>query len=63
MKQDTQKNPLLRLAQVLGKIPVSKSKWWAGVSPFERPQQIRLGARCNIWLEDSIERLMGEVCR
>ena len=63
MKQDTQKNPLLRLAQVLGQTTVHKSKWWAGVSPFECPQQIKLGTRCNIWLKDSIEQLMNGVCR
>ena len=63
MKQDTQKNPLLRLAQVLGQSTVHKSKSWVGVGRFDFPQQIRLGTHCNIWLEDGIERLMGEVCR
>jgi len=63
MKQNTQKNNLLRLAQVLGQTTVHKSKSWVGVGRFDYPQQIRLGTRCNIWLEDGIERLMGEVCR
>ena len=42
-------NSLLRLPQVLAKVPVSKSAWWAGVKAGKFPQPVKLGPRTTAW--------------
>jgi len=51
---------LLRLRKVLDAYPVSKSKWWAGVSTGEYPQPIKLGPRTTAWLASDIQNLIDE---
>ncbi len=48
----------LRLPQVLSRIPVSKSSWWAGVKSGRYPKSIKLGARTTVWLKSDIEHLI-----
>jgi predicted DNA-binding transcriptional regulator AlpA len=40
---------LLRLAQVLELIPVSRSAWWAGCKSGRYPKPIKLGPRTTAW--------------
>jgi prophage regulatory protein len=47
----------LRLPQVLERIPVSKSTWWAGVRKGIFPKAIKLSARVTVWLEADIDNL------
>ena len=47
----------MRLPKVLTKIPVSKSRWWAGVKKQEFPQPVKLGKRCTMWRVSDIEAL------
>ena len=49
---------LLRLDQVLKRIPVSKSTWWAGVKTGRFPAPHRMGNRCTMWLSSDIDRLI-----
>ena len=63
MNSFNQSKVLLRLPQVLERFPVSKSKWWAGVSLGDYPQPIRLGSRCTMWRSEDIDQLIDEVCR
>ena len=62
----------LRVVDIVGKpatetepgipaiIPVSKSKWWAGVRCGRYPQPTRaLGARITAWSVESIRALIG----
>jgi len=55
---------LLRLNQVLEKVPVSRSGWWAGVAAGNYPAPIKLSSRVTVWLEqdidDFIDRLREE---
>lgn len=55
---------LLRLNQVLEKIPVSRSGWWAGVATGLYPAPMKLSSRVTVWLEqdidDFIDRLRQE---
>jgi len=55
---------LLRLNQVLKKVPVSRSGWWAGVAAGTYPAPIKLSSRVTVWLEqdidDFIDRLRQE---
>ena len=47
----------LRLPQVLDRIPVSKSTWWAGVRDGRFPKPIKLSPRITVWLETDIDRV------
>ncbi len=47
----------LRLPQVLERIPVSKSTWWAGVRKGSFPKPIKLSPRVTVWLEADIENI------
>ena len=40
---------ILRLPDVLRIYPVSKSRWWDGVSKGEFPAPVRLGERARGW--------------
>lgn len=61
MHQNTKSKALLRLPQVLERFPVSKSKWWAGVSQGDYPRPIRLGSRCTMWRSEDIDKLIDEL--
>lgn len=50
----------LRLPQVLDRIPVSKSTWWAGVKKGRFPQPVKLSPRVTVWLEEDIEKIQPE---
>ena len=50
---------LMRLAQVLEQIPVSKSAWWIGVKEGKYPAPRKLGPRTTVWLGQDIERLIA----
>jgi len=61
MQLNVQKSVLLRLPDVLERFPVSKSKWWDGVSKGEYPKPIRLGSRCTMWREEDIDKLIEDL--
>jgi prophage regulatory protein len=46
---------LLKLKEVLARLPISKSTWYAGVKRLEMPQPVRLGTRSVAWFEHDIE--------
>ena len=47
----------LRLPQVLDRIPVSKSTWWAGIKAGRFPKPLKLSPRVTVWLEADIDRI------
>lgn len=49
---------LLRLCDVLRRIPVSASTWWAGVKEGKFPQPVKLSKRVTAWRESDITKLM-----
>ncbi|MEI6610718.1 MAG: AlpA family phage regulatory protein [Deltaproteobacteria bacterium] len=57
---------LLRLKQIIGtrscpgRIPVSKSSWWAGVKDGRFPKPLKLGPRTTVWDEEDIDALGQE---
>jgi len=51
----------LRLPDVLKVFPVSKSKWWDGVSKGEFPKPIKLSARTTAWRVKDIEELINKI--
>lgn len=54
----TKPNRLLRLNQVLDRIPVSKTTWYDGIKAGRYPSAIRLAPRTSAWLESDIEALI-----
>jgi prophage regulatory protein len=49
---------LYRLPQVLARIPVSKSSWFAGIQSGRYPRGLQLGPRTTVWRSDDIDNLI-----
>jgi prophage regulatory protein len=49
----------LRLPQVLGLFPVSRSTWWAGVRTGKFPRPFKLTARTTAWRKADILELIA----
>ena len=49
---------LYRLPQVLDRIPVSRSSWFAGIQSGRYPKGYSLGLRTTVWRSDEIEQLV-----
>lgn len=47
----------LRLPQVLERVPVSRSTWWAGVATRRYPQPVKLSPGTTAWRESDIQEL------
>jgi prophage regulatory protein len=47
----------LRFPQVLERIPVSKSTWWAGIKKGIFPPPVKLSPRVTVWLQEDIEKI------
>lgn len=47
----------LRLPEVLHRIPVSKSTWWAGIRKGIFPKPVKLTPRTSAWLESDIDAI------
>lgn len=52
---------LYRLKQVLARIPVSRSSWFAGVQTGRYPRSYSLGPRTTVWRSDDIDRVIASV--
>jgi prophage regulatory protein len=56
---------LIRLPEVLKRIPVSKSSWYQGIKDGRFPAPKQLSARCSAWLasdiDDFINGLSGSI--
>ena len=46
---------LYRLPQVLARIPISRSAWYAGISAGRYPRPSSLGPRTAVWRSDEID--------
>lgn len=54
--KSTDAERLIRLPEVLERLPVSKSTWWEGVRTGRYPQPVKLGSRLTCWrLVDILE--------
>lgn len=49
---------LYRLPQVLERIPVSRSSWFAGIQTGRYPKGYSLGLRTTVWRSDEIDQLV-----
>ncbi len=51
----------LRINQVLEKIPVSRSSWWAGCKSGRYPKPVKLGPRTTAWRLSDINELLKKI--
>lgn len=51
---------LVRLPQILGVFPVSRSTWLAGVKSGRYPAPVKLGVRSVAWPVSSIRALIAQ---
>ncbi len=58
MQQAQNPHGFLRIKQVLGKIPVSRSAWWQGVKDGKFPPPVKLGPRTTAWRASDIDVLI-----
>lgn len=49
---------LYRLPDVLARIPVSRSSWFAGIQIGRYPRGHHLGPRTTVWRSDDIDRVI-----
>jgi prophage regulatory protein len=62
VKIDRSKLPetgFIRLPQVLGIFPVSKSTWWQGIKDGLYPKPVKLAARVSAWRVEDIRMLIA----
>jgi prophage regulatory protein len=51
---------LLRLPEVLRRVPVSRSSWYSGIRAGRYPRPVKLAPRTVAWRETDIDRLCNE---
>lgn len=56
-----QNQRFLRLPQVLERIPVGKSTWWAGIREGKYPKPVKLSPRTSAWLKSGIDTLCDQL--
>lgn len=49
---------LLRLPQVLERLPISSAAWWRGVKDGRYPQAVKLAPRVTVWRQSDIDQLI-----
>jgi len=49
---------LLRLPEVLKRIPVSRARWYRGIERGEYPKPVSLGRRAVAWRESDIDDIV-----
>jgi prophage regulatory protein len=49
---------LLRIRDVLARVPVSRASWWNGVKEGRYPAAVKLGPRTSCWRSSEIDRLI-----
>lgn len=52
---------LYRLPQVLTRIPVSRSAWFAGIQSGRYPRGRSLGPRTTVWRSDEIDQFIDSI--
>ena len=57
-KQTSSGVSLYRLKQVLARIPISRSAWFAGVQTGRYPRSYSLGPRTTVWRSDDIDQVV-----
>ena len=54
---------LLRIHDVLNRVPLGRSTWYAGIAAGIYPQPVRIGRRAVAWKESDIDRIVEATWR
>ena len=57
----TSPEKLLRLSEVLTRVPISRSAWYMGIKDGKFPPPIKLGPKTSAWRESDVNRLIQEL--
>ena len=49
---------LLRVPQILQRLPISRSAWWAGCKEGKFPAGIKISPRVTVWKASDIDSLI-----
>lgn len=52
---------LLRLQEVLNRVPISRSTWWEGCRTGRFPQPIKIGPRTTVWRAEDIDAFIDSL--
>lgn len=52
---------LLRLQEVLNRVPISRSSWWEGCRTGRFPQPIKIGPRTTVWRAEDIDAFIDSL--
>lgn len=52
---------LLRLREVLNRVPISRSSWWEGCRTGRFPQPIKIGPRTTVWRAEDIDAFIDSL--
>lgn len=52
---------LLRLQEVLNRVPISRSSWWEGCRTGRFPQPIKIGPRTTVWRAEDIDAFIDNL--
>lgn len=61
LKENEQKQTaerLIRINDVLARVPISRSSWYAGIKDGRFPLPVKLGVRISAWRERDIRELL-----
>lgn len=61
--ENTRVSKLLRLRQVLERIPISKTAWYDGIRDGKYPAGLRIAKRTTAWPERVIDDLIAKLER
>lgn len=54
---------LLRLHDVLNRVPLARSTWYAGIAAGIYPKPVRIGPRAVAWKESDIDQIVDATWR
>lgn len=61
MNNDSKPARLLRVRDVIGRVPVSRSTWWRWVRTGYAPVPVRVGENTTAWLESDIDEFIAKL--
>lgn len=53
---------LVRLPEILNRLSISRSTWYAGIQSGRFPRGHALGARLTVWRSDDIDQVINTLC-
>lgn len=61
MEFSARSEALLRVPQILARLPISRSAWWLGVKQGKYPPGIKVSPRVTAWRASDIDALIARL--